>query len=103
MGAKNDKETYITLSPEAVEAEIRVWESIKTCDFNQKSIIFNKTVDVDNVLYQLKKAKNDRKMVEIKAKSLYTYYYSDEERRQDQERERKRREEEEKKKSETKK
>ena len=30
---------------------------------------------------ELKKAKNDRKMVEIKAKSLYTYYYSDEERR----------------------
>ena len=103
MGGSNDKETYITLSPESIEAEIRVWESIKTCDFTQKSVIFNKTINVDNVLFQLRKAKNDRKIVEIKTRSLYTYYYSDEERRQDQERERKRREEEEKKKRETKK
>ena len=98
MGNSSPKDTYITFSPEAIEAEIKVWESIKTCGFGQKSVLFNKCIDVENVLLQLYKAKKDRKIVEIKTKNFYTYYYSEDERRADEER--KRREEEEKRKRE---
>lgn len=89
MGQKNSNESNQTLfTPEAIDTEIKVWETIKSYGFSEKSIIFYKTINIDNILKQLYKAKNDHKILEIETKSLYIYYYSEEEKRRDEERRR---------------
>lgn len=84
----------IMLSPEAIDGEIKLWESIKSCDYSQKSDIFRKYINVDLVLEQLHKAKQDNKVAKLETKSFYLYYLSEEEKRQIEEEERKKREEE---------
>ena len=86
----------IMLSPEAIDGEIKIWESIKSCDYSQKSDIFRKYIDVDSVLKQLYKAKQDNKVVQLDTLAFYLYYLSEEEKRKLEE-ERKKREEEERK------
>lgn len=87
------REGKIELLPSAINEEIKIWESIKSCKYSEKSIVFFKTIDVNNILNQLYKAKTDNKLVEMKAKPLYIYYYSEEEKRKDEEERRKREEE----------
>jgi hypothetical protein len=89
----------IMLSPEAIDGEIQIWESIKSCDYSQKSDIFRKYIDVDSVLKQLYKAKQDNKVVQLDTLAFYLYYLSEEEKRKLEE-ERKKREEERKKREE---
>ena len=97
MGNKNEYEheriEKVVLSQNSIEEEIKIWESIKSCNYKEKSILFYKTVNIDEILEQLYKAKRDNKVVEMSAKSLNVYYYSEDERRRDEE-ERRRREEE---------
>ena len=40
MGNSN-KEDTMTFSPDAIEGEIKVWESIKSCGYSQKSALFD--------------------------------------------------------------
>ena len=83
MGQKNSNESNKTLfTPEAIDTEIKVWETIKSYGFSEKSIIFYKTINIDNILEQLYKAKNDHKILEIETRSLYINYFSEEEKRQ---------------------
>ena len=82
MGGSND--TPMTFSPEAIDGEIKIWESIKSYGYSQKSAIFQKNINVNNVLSQLYKAKKDNKVVDIKTQPLYVYYKSEEEKREEE-------------------
>lgn len=79
------REEKIELLPSAINEEIKIWESIKSCKYSEKSIVFFRTIDVNNILNQLYKAKTDNKLVEMKTKPLYIYYYSEEEKRKAEE------------------
>ena len=79
---QEERRNEIQLSPEGIDAEIRVWESIKSCNYSERSVIFNRNVNVDNVLIQLYKAKKERKLVELKTYSLYVNYMTEEEKRE---------------------
>ena len=100
MGGSSER--VVSLSPEAVEGEIKLWEAIKICGYADKSSIFSENINVNNVFHQLYKAKEDKKVVKITTKPLYIYYKSEAEKREEErkrlEEERKRLEEEKKKK-----
>lgn len=76
----------ISLSPDAIDGEIKFWESIKSCNYSDRSLIFKRAIDVDNVLRQLYKAKKERKLVDLTIKSLYIEYETEEEKREREER-----------------
>ena len=45
---------------EKIDEEIKIWESIKSCNYSDKSVIFNKNVNVDEILKQLNKYKQEK-------------------------------------------
>ena len=65
--------------PEEIDDEIKFWESIKSCNYSQKSILFDKIINVDDILIQLYKAKQDKKEVKLETFSLSVYYKTIEE------------------------
>ena len=67
--------------PEEIDGEIKLWESIKSCNYSQRSVMFNTNIDVDNILKQLSKAKQDKKAVKLEIRPLHVYYQSEEEKR----------------------
>ena len=60
--------------PEEIDEEIKFWESIKSCNYSQKSILFDKIINADDILIQLYKAKQDKKEVKLEMFSLKIYY-----------------------------
>ena len=46
---------------EKIDEEIKIWESIKSCNYSDKSVIFNKNINVDEILKQLNKAIQEKK------------------------------------------
>ena len=69
--------------PEEIDEEIKFWESIKSCNYSQKSILFDKIINADDILIQLYKAKQDKKEVQLKTFDLSIYYKTEEERRKE--------------------
>jgi uncharacterized protein (DUF1697 family) len=82
----------IILSPQDIEKEIKIWESIKSCGYSERSSIFRRNIDVDDVLTKLYKAKKDDKTVEITTHIFYVNYLSEEEKREIERKEKERRE-----------
>ena len=72
-----------TFIPEEIDEEIKFWESIKSCNYSQKSILFDKIINADDILIQLYKAKQDKKEVKLKTFDLSIYYKTEEERRKE--------------------
>ena len=64
--------------PEEIDEEIKFWESIKSCNYSQKSILFDKIINADDILIQLYKAKQDKKEVKLEMFSLKIYYEREE-------------------------
>ena len=60
--------------PEEIDEEIKFWESIKSCNYSQKSILFDKIINADDILIQLYKAKQDKKEVKLKTFDFSIYY-----------------------------
>ena len=69
--------------PEEIDEEIKFWESIKSCNYSQKSILFDKIINADDILIQLYKAKQDKKEVQLKTFDLSILYKTKEERRKE--------------------
>ena len=69
--------------PEEIDEEIKFWESIKSCNYSQKSILFDKIINADDILIQLYKAKQDKKEVKLKTFDFSIYYKTLEERRKE--------------------
>ena len=63
-----------TFIPEEIDEEIKFWESIKSCNYSQKSILFDKIINADDILIQLYKAKQDKKEVKLKTFDFSIYY-----------------------------
>ena len=59
--------------PEEIDEEIKFWESIKSCNYSQKSILFDKIINADDILIQLYKAKQDKKEVKLKTFDFSIY------------------------------
>ena len=72
-----------TFIPEEIDEEIKFWESIKSCNYSQKSILFDKIINADDILIQLYKAKQDKKEVQLKTFDFSIYYKTLEERRKE--------------------
>ena len=72
-----------TFIPEEIDEEIKFWESIKSCNYSQKSILFDKIINADDILIQLYKAKQDKKEVQLKTFDFSIYYKTKEERRKE--------------------
>ena len=72
-----------TFIPEEIDEEIKFWESIKSCNYSQKSILFDKIINADDILIQLYKAKQDKKEVKLKTFDFSIYYKTLEERRKE--------------------
>ena len=92
MGADNNlryeeikRSEKLTLTVLEIDREIAFWESIKSYCYSEKSKIFSKTIDIDSVLKQLKKAKLDNKSVEIETQNMRVYYISEDERQNKEE------------------
>ena len=69
--------------PEEIDEEIKFWESIKSCNYSQKSILFDKIINADDILIQLYKAKQDKKEVQLKTFDFSILYKTKEERRKE--------------------
>ena len=69
--------------PEEIDEEIKFWESIKSCNYSQKSILFDKIINADDILIQLYKAKQDKKEVQLKTFDFSIYYKTLEKRRKE--------------------
>ena len=69
--------------PEEIDEEIKFWESIKSCNYSQKSILFDKIINADDILIQLYKAKQDKKEVKLKTFDFSILYKTKEERRKE--------------------
>ena len=76
---KGERKNLLMFSSEGIEAEIKVWELIKSCNYSDKSFLFKRNINVDNVLKELYKAKEQKKVVELKTKSLFVNYWTEEE------------------------
>jgi hypothetical protein len=74
-----ERKNLLMFSSEGIEAEIKVWELIKSCNYSDKSFLFKRNINVDNVLKELYKAKEKKKVVELKTKSLFVNYWTEEE------------------------
>ena len=72
-----------TFIPEEIDEEIKFWESIKSCNYSQKSILFDKIINADDILIQLYKAKQDKKEVKLKTFDFSILYKTKEERRKE--------------------
>ena len=75
---EDKRENLLMFSSEGIEAEIKVWELIKSCNYSDKSFLFKRNINVDNVLKELYKAKEQKKLVELKTKSLFVKYWTEE-------------------------
>ena len=73
------RKNLLMFSSEGIEAEIKVWELIKSCNYSDKSFLFKRNINVDNVLKELYKAKEKKKVVELETKSLFVNYWTEEE------------------------
>jgi len=73
------RENLLMFSFEGIEAEIKVWELIKSFNYSDKSFLFKRKINVDNILKELYKAKEQKKVVELKTKSLFVNYWTEEE------------------------
>ena len=73
----------IIFIPEEIDEEIKFWESIKSCNYSQKSILFDKIINADDILIQLYKAKQDKKEVKLKTFDFSILYKTKEERRKE--------------------
>ena len=69
--------------PEEIDEEIKFWESIKSCNYSQKSILFDKIINADDILIQLYKAKQDKKEVKLETFDFSILYKTEEERRKE--------------------
>ena len=76
---EGERKNLLMFSSEGIEAEIKVWELIKSCNYSDKSFLFKRNINVDNVLKELYKAKEQKKLVELKTKSLFVNYWTEEE------------------------
>ena len=74
-----ERKNLLMFSSEGIEAEIKVWELIKSCNYSDKSFLFKRNINVDNVLKELYKAKEHKKLVELKTKSLFVKYWTEKE------------------------
>ena len=59
---------------EKIDEEIKIWESIKSCNYSDKSVIFNKNINVDEILMQLNKAKPEKKFERLETWPLSVHY-----------------------------
>ena len=75
---EDKRKNLLMFSSEGIEAEIKVWELIKSCNYSDKSFLFKRNINVDNVLKELYKAKEQKKLVELKTKSLFVKYWTEE-------------------------
>ena len=57
-----------------IDEEINFWETIKACNYKDKSVIFNKNINVDEILIQLNKAKQEKKYEELEIWPVNVYY-----------------------------
>ena len=69
--------------PEEIDEEIKFWELIKSCNYSQKSILFDKIINADDILIQLYKAKQDKKEVKLETFYFSIYYKTEEESRKE--------------------
>ena len=76
---ENKRKNLLMFSFEGIEAEIKVWELIKSFNYSDKSFLFKRKINVDNVLKELYKAKEQKKVVELETKSLFVNYWTEEE------------------------
>ena len=76
---ENERKNLLMFSFEGIEAEIKVWELIKSFNYSDKSFLFKRKINVDNVLKELYKAKEQKKVVELETKSLFVNYWTEEE------------------------
>ena len=59
---------------EQLDEEIKIWELIKSCNYSDKSVIFHKNINVDEILKQLNKAKQEKKFDGLETWPLSVYY-----------------------------
>ena len=59
---------------EKIDEEIKIWELIKSCNYSNKSVIFNKNINVDEILKQLNKAKQEKKFDGLETWPLSVHY-----------------------------
>jgi len=59
---------------EKIDEEIEIWESIKSCNYSDKSVIFNKNINVNEILKQLNKAKQEKKFDRLETWPLSVNY-----------------------------
>jgi hypothetical protein len=76
---EGERKNLLMFSSEGIEAEIKVWELIKSCNYSDKSFLFKRNINVHNILKELYKAKEKKKVVELKTKSLFVNYWTEEE------------------------
>ena len=57
-----------------IDEEINFWETIKACNYKDKSVIFNKNINIDEILIQLNKAKQEKKYEELEIWPVNVYY-----------------------------
>ena len=57
-----------------IDEEINFWETIKECNYKDKSVIFNKNINIDEILIQLNKAKQEKKYEELEIWPVNVYY-----------------------------
>ena len=57
-----------------IDEEINFWETIKACNYKDKSVIFNKNINIDKILIQLNKAKQEKKYEELEIWPVNVYY-----------------------------
>ena len=76
---EDKRKNLLMFSFEGIEAEIKVWELIRSCHYSDKSFIFKRKIDVDDILKELYKAKEQKKVVELKTRSLFVNYMTAEE------------------------
>ena len=57
-----------------IDEEINFWETIKACNYKDKSVIFNKNINIDKILIQLNKAKQEKKYEELEIWPVNVHY-----------------------------
>ena len=85
---ENERKNLLMFSFEGIEAEIKVWELIKSFNYSDKSFLFKRKINVDNILKELYEAKEKKKVVEIQTRSLFINYMTEEERKKLEEKKR---------------
>ena len=78
---EDKRKNLLMFSSEGIEAEIKVWELIKSFNYSDKSFLFKRKINVDNILKELYEAKEKKKVVEIQTRSLFINYMTEEERK----------------------